>query len=321
MTSRLFYCALHAFFTFAILAVMACNAKGRSTGTATKPVSQPTTLPTISTNTITLFLAGDVMTGRGIDQILPHPGDPRLYEPYIRDARDYVRLAERRHGTIERPVSFDYPWGDALVELQRVVPDARIINLETAITVSDRYRPKGINYRMNPDNVPCITAAKIDCCVLANNHVLDWGPSGLLETLDSLRGAGLRTAGAGKDDASDLVFWIDALRATIAGHARDLAADRLVPVLTHPVRLRGHLETEVVAEEPRHGLDDLARLVGLRVGDPVGLARRLGSARGEQQALGLLHALARQLRLERRVVGRRGFALADVVRAVYAIVV
>lgn len=30
---------------------------------------------------VTLFLCGDVMTGRGIDQIQPFPGDPRLYEP------------------------------------------------------------------------------------------------------------------------------------------------------------------------------------------------------------------------------------------------
>ena len=31
-------------------------------------------------DTLKLLLAGDVMTGRGIDQVLPHPGDPRLYE-------------------------------------------------------------------------------------------------------------------------------------------------------------------------------------------------------------------------------------------------
>ena len=47
-----------------------------------------------------LFLCGDVMTGRGIDQILPHPGKPQLHEPWIRDARDYVRLAERENGPI-----------------------------------------------------------------------------------------------------------------------------------------------------------------------------------------------------------------------------
>ena len=35
------------------------------------------------TQTITLFLSGDVMTGRGIDQMLPHPGNPRIHEPYM----------------------------------------------------------------------------------------------------------------------------------------------------------------------------------------------------------------------------------------------
>src|SRR5262249_10957947 len=38
---------------------------------------------------VTLFLGGDVMTGRGVDQILPYPGDPRLWERYIRDAGGY----------------------------------------------------------------------------------------------------------------------------------------------------------------------------------------------------------------------------------------
>ncbi|HEX5285407.1 MAG TPA: hypothetical protein VFW43_00615, partial [Polaromonas sp.] len=34
------------------------------------------------------------MTGRGVDQILPHPCKPNLYEPYVRSALDYVQLAE-----------------------------------------------------------------------------------------------------------------------------------------------------------------------------------------------------------------------------------
>ncbi len=37
--------------------------------------------------------------------------------------------------------------------------------------------------------------------MLANNHVLDWGVAGLLETLRTLEGAGLRFAGAGRDAA------------------------------------------------------------------------------------------------------------------------
>jgi poly-gamma-glutamate synthesis protein (capsule biosynthesis protein) len=111
-----------------------------------------------------------------------------------------VALAERANGPIRAPVDFSYVWGDALAELARIRPDARIVNLETSVTRSDDYwRGKGINYRMHPDNVPCLTAAHVDCCVLANNHVLDWGYAGLEETLDSLKGARVRTAGAGRD--------------------------------------------------------------------------------------------------------------------------
>jgi poly-gamma-glutamate synthesis protein (capsule biosynthesis protein) len=151
---------------------------------------------------ISLFLAGDVMIGRGIDQVLPHPGDPRLRESYAKSAYDYVELAERANGPIARPLAFADIWGDALAELERKRPDARIVNLETAVTQSTEPEPKGINYKMSPANVGAITAAGIDCCVLANNHVLDWGPSGLIETLTTLEQAGVRCAGAGRDETS-----------------------------------------------------------------------------------------------------------------------
>lgn len=152
---------------------------------------------TNSSKHIRLFLCGDVMTGRGIDQILPHPSEPQLYESYVRNAKHYVELAEQVNGTIPYPVDYDYIWGDALKTLEHMSPDLRIINLETSITSSNEYWPKGINYRMHPKNIPCITAAGIDCCVLANNHVLDWGYAGLEETLNILHDANIKTAGAG----------------------------------------------------------------------------------------------------------------------------
>jgi poly-gamma-glutamate synthesis protein (capsule biosynthesis protein) len=130
---------------------------------------------------------------------MPHPCPPDLHESVVRDARDYVEAAESKHGAIPRAVEPAYIWGDALAELDRQAPDARIINLETAVTTSDDFmRGKGIHYRMNPANIACITAAKIDCCCLANNHVLDWGQAGLKETLATLKAAKLAIAGAGE---------------------------------------------------------------------------------------------------------------------------
>ncbi|MGC2413173.1 MAG: CapA family protein [Stellaceae bacterium] len=148
---------------------------------------------------VLLFLCGDVMLGRGIDQILPYPGDPCLHEAHMRSALEYVRLAETANGVVPRTVPFDYVWGDALPELARAQPQARIVNLETSVTKSGAHLAKGINYKMSPENIGVLTAAAIDCCVLANNHVLDFGRDGLIETLDTLRRAGIKTAGAGCD--------------------------------------------------------------------------------------------------------------------------
>ena len=154
----------------------------------------------LTRSVITIFLCGDVMTGRGIDQVLPCPSAPRIFEPYVRDARRYVELAEETNGLIPQPADFSYIWGDALDILKRTAPDARVINLETSITTSgDYWKGKGINYRMEPRNIPAITAAGIDVCSLANNHVLDWGYAGLAETLLTLKNAGIGIAGAGRD--------------------------------------------------------------------------------------------------------------------------
>lgn len=165
-----------------------------------KPRQKPANKTSATAGLITIFMCGDVMTGRGIDQVLPRPCNPVIYESYVRDARRYVELAEKANGPIQQPVSFSYIWGDVLEELERAAPDVRIINLETSVTESaDYWKGKGINYRMHPENIHCITAAGIDCCALANNHVLDWGYSGLTETLEALKKVNVKSAGAGQN--------------------------------------------------------------------------------------------------------------------------
>jgi poly-gamma-glutamate capsule biosynthesis protein CapA/YwtB (metallophosphatase superfamily) len=166
-------------------------------GAADRPGHRTTTRDG-SGGPLTLFLAGDVMTGRGIDQVLPRSVDPRLFESYVKTAARYVQLAEAAHGTIPAPVPYEYVWGDALDELTRAAPDVRVVNLETAVTTATTPWPgKGIHYRMHPANTAVLTAAAIDVCVLANNHVMDWGREGLMETLATLRDSGIATTGAG----------------------------------------------------------------------------------------------------------------------------
>ena len=99
---------------------------------------------------VTVLLGGDVMLGRGVDQILAHPGEPQLREPYLRDARRYVDLAEQANGPIPRPVDWRWPWGEVLALLDHVAPDVRLINLETTITADGEFADrKAVCYRMH----------------------------------------------------------------------------------------------------------------------------------------------------------------------------
>ncbi|MCA6100847.1 CapA family protein [Bradyrhizobium australafricanum] len=157
-------------------------------------------LPAGHRKSLRLFLCGDVMCGRGIDQVLAHPCSPEIHEQSARSAEEYVLLAEHENGWIPRRHGPSYAWGAALDQLARMRPDARIINLETAVTRSKDRARKGVNYRMSPENADCLAAAKIDCCVLANNHVLDYGRPGLEETLATLQKLDIRATGAGRND-------------------------------------------------------------------------------------------------------------------------
>ncbi|HKK53064.1 MAG TPA: CapA family protein [Myxococcota bacterium] len=209
----------------------------------------------------TLFLCGDVMTARGIDQILPHPGDPRLREPFVQSAREYVALAEQENGPIPRPLDFAYPWGAALEELDEREPDVRIINLETAVTQASDWADKSIHYRMHPANVPVISAAGVDCCVLANNHVLDFGRPGLLETLDVLQDTGLPTVGAGRNAAE-----------AAAPAILDLPEDRRLVVLAFGSTTSG-IPNDWAAAEGRPGVSLLEE------SDVEAIAARIGAVR------------------------------------------
>ncbi|GAB2776490.1 CapA family protein [Streptomyces chlorus] len=176
----------------------------------------------MTSSVVTLFVCGDVMLGRGVDQILAHPGDPVLRETCVADARAYVRMAESVNGPIPAPVPPSWLWGEALRLLDVATPDVGIVNLETSITRSDAFAPgKAVHYRMHPANVPALTVARPDVCVLANNHVLDFGRAGLAETLDTLERSGLRVAGAGR--SADEAYRPAAVPVRTGGHVLVLA--------------------------------------------------------------------------------------------------
>lgn len=145
----------------------------------------------------TLNFAGDVMLGRLIDQLFPTHVSNREEDQIIRKLRD------RGHIPPQQNYTSSSPWGSTLPLFREVEKEEEeeedvkaeaeaglnFINLETAITTHSHAWPgKKFNYRMHPANaLPVLAAARIDFVCLANNHTLDFGTEGLVETVWTLK--------------------------------------------------------------------------------------------------------------------------------------
>jgi poly-gamma-glutamate capsule biosynthesis protein CapA/YwtB (metallophosphatase superfamily) len=133
------------------------------------------------------------MLGRLIDQLLPeHVNNPQDKEVATSFISKHPSILGQGNYT---PSS---PWGTTLSLFQ--ASDLNIINLETAVTTTpERWPNKKYNYRMHPANLaPILHAAQIDYANLANNHVLDFGSEGLVETAWTLKSARIAFSGAGE---------------------------------------------------------------------------------------------------------------------------
>lgn len=143
------------------------------------------------------------MLGRGVDQALEHSCDPELREPYVQDAREYLRLAESVNGHLGVPLGREEPWGATIEILRGEGAGHFFVNLENSVTEDGEPWPeKGIHYRTHPQNLAVLQAAGVECCSLANNHAMDYGHSGLEESLSQLAAARITVVGAGADRAA-----------------------------------------------------------------------------------------------------------------------
>jgi len=118
---------------------------------------------------VRVMFGGDVMLGRNIKECI------------------------LRHGP-------GYPLGP-IASLMRDA-DLTIVNLECAITSSLEQwpgEPKAFYFGAPPQAIESLTDTGVDMVSLANNHALDFGTDGLIDTLHTLRKHGIPYAGAGAD--------------------------------------------------------------------------------------------------------------------------
>ena len=80
--------------------------------------------------------------------------------------------------------------------------DLAIVNLEGPAPTNYRYHPSGFVFSMAPRLLPGLAGAGIDMVSLANNHIRNWGGSGITSTIANLNALGIKHAGAGSNSAA-----------------------------------------------------------------------------------------------------------------------
>lgn len=148
-----------------------------------------------------LFHSG---TGQGTDSGTRRPGTAAAIG--LQPGRSLNRLmavGDLNFSGIEKRLIADpgYPWAGTKAVLQ----SATLLfgNQESPFTGRGSvYVPKKWLLRSDPRTVRSLVAAGFDLVTLANNHMLDYGPLGLEDTLFTLRQARIAHAGAGMNQAA-----------------------------------------------------------------------------------------------------------------------
>lgn len=106
-------------------------------------------------------------------------------------------LLDRSVGEHIQTKGVDYPFKRVSALLKK--SDLTFVNLETAVSNRGKQQNKQFTFRSRPETLRGLVNAGIDGVSLANNHTMDYGTTGLLDTINYLQKEKLGITGAGKN--------------------------------------------------------------------------------------------------------------------------
>jgi len=140
-----------------------------------EPQNNATPTPVPENEEVSIVIMGDILLG---DTVYPH---------------------------LERS-GFEYPYREIKPILEKA--DVAVGNLEFAVTTRGVKENKTWTFRAGPEVLPAMVEAGFDAVSLANNHAIDYGRQGLLDTLDNVKQAGMGLFGAGRDEKEAYSPWV-----------------------------------------------------------------------------------------------------------------
>ncbi|RYZ33602.1 MAG: CapA family protein, partial [Myxococcaceae bacterium] len=169
---------------------------GSDTGhpTATVPGQTGTLAPV---RPVTLVVGGDVTVGHH-------------YQTYFDEQVGKGRSREEMYAYGFREVKPFVDTGDLFV-----------VNLECPYTDTPEKLPKNFNFKARPELVNVLKAGNVGVVSLANNHMMDYGAQGLLDTLTTLEAARIPFFGAGRNLAEarrPALLTVGGLRIALLGY-------------------------------------------------------------------------------------------------------
>ncbi|WP_050425794.1 CapA family protein [Bradyrhizobium tropiciagri] len=138
---------------------------------------------------------GDILPSSALDSQLARRGDG----DFSLIAAGDIMLGDRTTPLINR-WGEDYPFAGVLPLLRR--SSIVLGNLEGPFAAEAQRQDRNFSYKVDPRLASSLKRANINVVTLANNHLLDCGRQGVLETFDALAEAGVHAIGAGTDEKS-----------------------------------------------------------------------------------------------------------------------
>ncbi len=156
----------------------------------------------------------DLFTATDLQAYLDARGEPSFSVMVVGDIMLHGRARK-----IYAQYGSEYPF-EAVAPLLK---KAQVVvgNLEGPIARKAKKQERNFSYRARPDSALSIAAAGIRVLTLANNHLVDCGREGVLETLDAVKAAGIAAIGAGVNKSAahePFIVIVGKLRIGILGY-------------------------------------------------------------------------------------------------------
>jgi hypothetical protein len=191
-----------------VAALAACGPEAPAPGMP-GPGTPSTSTPSTSRPPAAVAARGTAAPGAGQAGRSPTPGSAAAGSDITLAFAGDVHFTGRTAALLKDPITAFGPISAVLGSA-----DLTMLNLETAVTSRGVPQPKTYHFRTTPAAFTALRDAGVDLVTMANNHVLDYGRTGLADTLAAAKAARFPVVGIGANAAAAWAPYVTTVKGT-----------------------------------------------------------------------------------------------------------